>query len=122
MILGLLGMGSGIRWIITLNSAMADLGDTQFQWHYIGHYGQLGPLSLDQMLDLVRDGVVERDTYVWRSGLTDWLRASLVPEFDPVFAKFQPDMPPPPPPSAALPPRPSFALPQPLFFSLPPPL
>jgi hypothetical protein len=38
-------------------------------WYYIGHYGQLGPLTRDQIDELVEGGVIARDTYVWRAGM-----------------------------------------------------
>jgi len=51
------------------------------EWYYVGHYGQLGPLTLDQIQELARDGVIERETYVWRTGLTDWQPAHTFSEF-----------------------------------------
>ncbi len=74
-------------------------------WYYVGHYGQLGPLSLEQMVALVHDSVVDRDTYVWRDGMTDWRQARAVPELSSYFAS----MGPPPAPGAAPPPLPSPA-------------
>ena len=43
------------------------------EWHYIGNYGQLGPLKEDQMQELIEVGVIESKTYVWREGLGDWV-------------------------------------------------
>ncbi|MBX3117700.1 MAG: DUF4339 domain-containing protein [Fimbriimonadaceae bacterium] len=69
-------------------------------WYYIGHYGQLGPLTLDQMGELVQGGVIQRETYVWRTGLASWDIAvnsdelgSFFLTVDPLFAS------PPPPPT-----------------------
>lgn len=45
------------------------------EWYYIGHYGELGPLTLEQMEELIRDGVIDRETYVWRQGMADWVHA-----------------------------------------------
>src|SRR5579859_2938673 len=39
------------------------------EWYYIGHYGQLGPLTREQIDELVTGGVISRDTYVWRAGM-----------------------------------------------------
>src|SRR5687768_11065877 len=72
-------------------------------WYYIGHYGQLGPLTLEQMDELVQGGVIGHDTYVWRSGMTDWLHAATVNELSSSFsagAAFN-SPPPPPMPSAS---------------------
>jgi hypothetical protein len=49
------------------------------EWYYVGHYGQLGPLTFEQMSDLVADGVVERDTFVWKKEMSDWAPASTAP-------------------------------------------
>lgn len=69
----------------------------EFQWYYIGHYGQLGPLSESQMRDLIQDGVIERDTYVWRTGMGDWLRAADTMEMARFLESYQTNVPPPPP-------------------------
>lgn len=69
------------------------------EWYYVGHYGQLGPLTFDQIEELVRDGVIERDTFVWQSGMSNWERASAVPALAPVFASSSPYAAPPPPPA-----------------------
>jgi len=70
---------------------------TTFEWHYVGHYGELGPLSLEQMIELVRDSVVERETFVWKSGMMDWVRASQVNELMGAFRQYQSMLPPPTP-------------------------
>lgn len=67
-------------------------------WYYIGHYGQLGPLTREQIDELVHGGVVVRETYVWRSGMTDWLPADRVPELQDSFRAAEPFAAPPPPP------------------------
>jgi TM2 domain-containing membrane protein YozV len=77
------------------------------EWYYVGHYGQLGPLTLDQMMELVQDGVIDADTYVWRPSMSDWLRAAGVPQLAPhlVSGSIYSDVPvatPPPLPSARL--------------------
>jgi TM2 domain-containing membrane protein YozV len=55
--------------------------DEEFSWYYVGRFGQLGPLSVDQMQDLVRDSVIQRDTYVWKIGMENWVRAATVSIF-----------------------------------------
>ena len=56
------------------------MSDTNLQaeWYYVGHYGQLGPLTLEQMKELATDGVITQETYVWRSGMSDWSHAESV--------------------------------------------
>jgi hypothetical protein len=68
------------------------------EWYYIGHYGQLGPLTREQVDELIESGVIARDTYVWKTGMTDWLPASRVPELSGTFASSATQLPPPPPP------------------------
>lgn len=70
-------------------------------WYYVGHYGQIGPLTQEQIEELVRDTVIQRDTYVWRAGMADWIPAERVPELASVFAASQPPSVPPPPPFPA---------------------
>jgi hypothetical protein len=67
------------------------------EWYYIGHYGQLGPLTKDQVDELIQGGVIVRDTYVWRAGMTDWIRADAAPELAASFRVMHPAGPPPPP-------------------------
>jgi hypothetical protein len=70
----------------------------QSDWYYVGHYGQLGPLTLEQLLELAGDGVVAPDTYVWRSGMTEWAQASQTPELRAAFeSQFNINLPPPAP-------------------------
>lgn len=68
--------------------------DTQAEWYYVGHYGQLGPLTLEQMSDLVADGVIDHETFVWKSGMPDWSPAKAVQDLQ---SRLHPDGPPPGP-------------------------
>lgn len=70
------------------------------EWYYIGHYGQLGPLTRDQLDELIAGGVVLRETYVWRSGMPSWVVAGGVVELGSAFALAEPFSAPPPPPMA----------------------
>jgi hypothetical protein len=69
-----------------------------FEWYYVGQYGQLGPLSEEQMVELVESGVVVTETYVWKRGMPDWIRADSVPLFR---QRLTPSAPPAPPPTPA---------------------
>ena len=68
------------------------------EWYYIGHYGQLGPLTREQMDELIEGGVVERTSYVWRTGMAEWLTADSVPDLASTFKAAAPFASPPPPP------------------------
>jgi len=59
------------------------------EWYYVGHYGQLGPLSLQNMAELASDGVIERDTYVWNPKMPDWEMAANVHELTQYFIQVQ---------------------------------
>lgn len=61
------------------------------EWYYVGHYGQLGPLTLEQMSELTADGVVTHETYVWRTGLGDWTQAQNVPDLRSALGALQPE-------------------------------
>lgn len=80
---------------------------TETDWYYVGQYGEIGPLSLEQMRDLVQDKVVEQDTYVWRRGMTDWVHAAQVTELTERLKASTLEPPPPPPISAPKAPRPN---------------
>jgi len=79
-------------------------------WYYIGHYGQLGPLTREQINDLIAAEVIARETYVWRVGMSEWVFAGQVPELAAYFQMSAPSvMPPPPPPTPSIPSGPSPA-------------
>jgi len=69
-------------------------------WYYIGHYGQLGPLTFEQVEELVHGGVIARDTYVWYHGLSDWMTADRVSDLQNAFKLVDPIVMPPPPPAS----------------------
>lgn len=73
-------------------------------WYYIGNYGQLGPLTLDQVDELIEGGVITRETYVWKTGMAQWQAAEFVGELADSFRKADPYMAPPPPPMPQGPP------------------
>ncbi|MBL8060883.1 MAG: DUF4339 domain-containing protein [Chthonomonas sp.] len=74
----------------------------KFDWHYIGQFGQLGPLSEAQVRDLIRDGVVLGDTFLWKSPMADWQRARSLSEFSGMFN--EPQIPASPPTIVTTPP------------------
>ncbi len=68
------------------------------EWYYIGHYGQLGPLTREQMDELVEGGVIQRDTWIWRAGMSDWSPAEQIADLASSFKKADPYQAPPPSP------------------------
>ncbi|MDX2066088.1 MAG: GYF domain-containing protein [Fimbriimonadaceae bacterium] len=83
------------------------------EWFYIGQFGQLGPLTLDQMEELVSVGVITPETYVWKDGLPNWVRASDAPELVALMRVSQRESTPPPPPPSWNAPSPPVAQPAP---------
>jgi hypothetical protein len=63
----------------------------QAQWFVQQAGKQHGPMSLDEMENLIQQGYLRRDNFVWRPGLQDWVPAAQIPELFPT---------PPPPPIA----------------------
>lgn len=74
------------------------------EWHYIGNYGQVGPIKEEQLRELASFGGVTRETLVWRPGLAQWVRAGDLPELSGLFDRSVPPAPPPPFGKAPLPP------------------
>lgn len=96
--------------------------DSRPEWYYVGHYGQLGPLTQVQILELIEGGVIERQTYVWKAGMTDWVPAATLPGFMSSFTTADQFAPPPSPMKG---PTPGFAPggmapPQPQYENMPP--
>lgn len=67
------------------------------RWYYVGTFGQLGPLTKEQLEELIEGGVIERSTFVWEPAMTDWLPAGNVAQLSSCFAQFATVSPPPVP-------------------------
>lgn len=67
-------------------------------WYYVGNYGQLGPLTKEQIDELIEGGVITRETFVWRTGMSQWQAAETVADLADPFRRADPYMAPPPPP------------------------
>jgi hypothetical protein len=53
------------------------------RWYHLQDREQRGPIDLATIRDLVLDGTVTPDTYVWADGMPDWLPARDVPALTP---------------------------------------
>ena len=60
---------------------------------------QLGPYTIPQMEQMVQNGTLTKDTYVWKSGMNQWELAGNVSELASIFTQT-----PPPPPGMPTPP------------------
>ncbi len=71
---------------------------------------QSGPHSFNELQMLVTQGKLNKETYVWKQGMSDWIVAGQVNELSSLFAAAPPPPPPPgppvPPPAPAGPPAP----------------
>lgn len=50
------------------------------EWFYARGDMQRGPVTEDELKDLIRDGIISSETRVWREGMSDWLPLSEVAE------------------------------------------
>jgi S1-C subfamily serine protease len=55
-------------------------------WFYQSVAGTPGPVSIEQLADLVRSGQILAETPIWREGFPCWLKLRDVPEFAGFFA------------------------------------
>jgi len=53
------------------------------RWYHLQGEEQHGPIALAEIRELVLDGTVTPDTYVWADGMPDWLPAREVPAITP---------------------------------------
>lgn len=53
------------------------------RWFLLENGVQRGPVELETMRDLVLDGTIDPDTYVWADGMPQWLQAKDVPALVP---------------------------------------
>jgi membrane protease subunit (stomatin/prohibitin family) len=61
---------------------------------YLGIAGQReGPFDLTTLAGKARDGVLTRDTLVWKPGLANWIAAGTVPELEQILAAAPPPLP-----------------------------
>lgn len=79
-----------------VHNSKTPMSDAGRDWFYVGHYGQLGPLTSEQMEELARDGVIASDTYVWSTGMSDWRPAGDTKELQGIVAKPAAEYEPPP--------------------------
>lgn len=53
------------------------------RWFHLSGGVQQGPVDLQAIRDLVLDGTVRPDTYVWADGMPEWMPAARVPALVP---------------------------------------
>src|SRR5947208_3258256 len=65
--------------------------EPQAGWYYARERKKVGPLALDQLRELVRQGIVHRDDMVWQEGAARWMPANSVAGLFEVEATLCPD-------------------------------
>jgi hypothetical protein len=45
-------------------------------WYYMDENRQMGPVPQVRLADLLQQGIIQKDTYVWTEGMADWQPAS----------------------------------------------
>ncbi|MDY4626098.1 MAG: DUF4339 domain-containing protein, partial [Prevotella sp.] len=62
--------------------------------YFVGVNGQqAGPFNWQQLQQLVAQGQLTQQTYVWKQGMPQWQLAGQVQELQPLFASAAPQMP-----------------------------
>ncbi len=74
------------------------MSDTE--WYYVKDDRQNGPVALDNLVDLIRSGVLTGESYVWTGGWENWRHAGEVAELATAFAAPTPGPAAPAPPPA----------------------
>lgn len=69
----------------------------QVQYMVSANGQQSGPFNMQQMQQLVQNGQLNRNTYVWKQGMAQWEMAGNVAELSALFAPASQMAPPPPP-------------------------
>lgn len=69
----------------------------QAQYMVSANGQQSGPFNMQQMQQLVQNGQLSRNTYVWKQGMAQWEMAGNVAELSALFAPASQMTPPPPP-------------------------
>ena len=67
--------------------------------YYVSHNGQqIGPFTIPQLTQLVQNGQLTQQSFVWKQGMANWEQAGSVAELASLFAPPMPGNGPTPPP------------------------
>jgi hypothetical protein len=93
-----MGLGLGRQMVNMMNESMpARPSDPQAsdRTYYAAFEGkQAGPFSETEIVRLINDKKIVKETYVWRQGMSQWKPAQEVPEILRIFALSPPALPP----------------------------
>lgn len=63
--------------------------------YYIAVNGQqTGPYDVNTVMEFIKQGQLQRDTLVWKAGMSDWAQVSTLPEFASLYVSVPPPIPP----------------------------
>jgi len=65
----------------------------QIQWFAALDNQQAGPLTPDQIKQMVTEGRITKETLVWKQGMADWVPAGQVPDMTAFFGSVPPPLP-----------------------------
>ena len=96
------GLGMGMAYVNTAGPGDSPQGPMAVvppappepQWHVSREGETLGPVPLSELRSDAAQGKLTPETWVWRAGMSEWVRASEAPELKDAF-----DRTPPPPPA-----------------------
>jgi hypothetical protein len=80
------------------------------QWYYVKNGQRQGPVSTDQIKQLLASGSLQPSDLVWKEGMSQWTAASTIKELLPAPAMPSPQVPPPVPTVSNIPPIPATAV------------
>ena len=66
-------------------------------YHVVQNGQATGPFDIDTLSQMVSAGTLTKDSLVWKPGMTNWAKAEMVQELQPIFASSVPPVPPVPP-------------------------
>lgn len=69
---------------------------TDIQYYVYHNEQQLGPYDIQAMKEYIKQGLISPDTYVWKPGLENWVKANTIQEFESLFNTLRHTPPPPP--------------------------
>jgi hypothetical protein len=106
------GMGMGMGVGAGMGAAMGNMASTNLNqtpgtpppppqsvsFHLSINSQQSGPFNMDALKQMIQNGQVNKETYVWKEGYANWVTASEAPEIAPLFSSIPPPPPGPPGP------------------------
>lgn len=62
-----------IEDVLDENEVIEEAKEQDKIWYYVSNNQSLGPCTESEMIDLIQDGTIKSTTYIWKSGLKDWV-------------------------------------------------